>query len=76
MALTGDPAAVFRRRLTVAASLQEMPETRPALRAGEIPETRVGLLSPMRELLPNSPPKMRPAWSGTSSGSSRSLGPN
>lgn len=52
IALSGDPAPVCRSRLSVAASLQEMPQTRAAFTAGEIPETRVRLLAQARESAP------------------------
>jgi hypothetical protein len=52
MALSGDPAAVCRSRLAVAASLGEMPETRAAFAAGEVSEPRVRLLAQAHRLAP------------------------
>jgi hypothetical protein len=52
MALSGDPAAVCRSRLAVAASLREMPETRAAFAAGEVSEPRVRLLAEAQRLAP------------------------
>ena len=52
MALSGDPAAVCRSRLAVAASLREMPETRAAFAAGEVSEPRVRLLAEARRIAP------------------------
>jgi hypothetical protein len=50
--LSGDPAAVCRSRLGVAESLQEMPETKAAFAAGDLPESRVRLLAQVRESAP------------------------
>ncbi len=52
MAVSGDPAAVCRSRLAVAASLQEMPETREAFAVGEVSEPRVRLLAQAQALAP------------------------
>ncbi|MFH1329958.1 MAG: DUF222 domain-containing protein [Actinomycetota bacterium] len=52
MAVSGDPAAVCRSRVAVAASLQEMPETRAAFAAGEVSECRVRLLAQAQALAP------------------------
>lgn len=52
MALSGDPAAICRSRLAVATSLREMPATRAAFAAGEMPESRVRLLAEAREVDP------------------------
>ena len=52
MALSGDPAPVCRSRVAVAASLQEMPETKEAFAAGEVSESRVRLLAKVQELAP------------------------
>jgi len=52
MALSGDPAAVRRSRLAVAASLREMPETRAAFAAGEVSKPRVRLLAEAHRLAP------------------------
>jgi hypothetical protein len=49
VALSGDPAAVCRSRLGVAESLREMPETKAAFAAGDLPESRVRLLAQVRE---------------------------
>jgi len=53
ISLSGDPAAVCRSRLAVARSLQEMPQTRAAFTAGEVPETRVRLLAEAHALAPD-----------------------
>lgn len=45
MALSGDPGAVCRSRVAVAASLRAMPETRAAFSAGRVSEPRVRLLA-------------------------------
>ena len=52
VALSGDPAAVCRSRLGVAESLREMPETKAAFTAGDLPESRVRLLAQVRESAP------------------------
>jgi hypothetical protein len=53
MALSGDPGAVCRSRVAVAASLQAMPETRAAFFAGEVSEPRVRLLAQVQSLAPD-----------------------
>ncbi len=52
IALSGDPGAVCRSRVAVAASLQVMPETRAAFSAGEVSEPRVRLLAQVQALAP------------------------
>ncbi|MFH1329740.1 MAG: DUF222 domain-containing protein, partial [Actinomycetota bacterium] len=52
MALSGDPAAVCRSRIAVAASLEEMPETRAALASEVVSEPRVRLLAQAQALAP------------------------
>ncbi|MFH1329037.1 MAG: DUF222 domain-containing protein [Actinomycetota bacterium] len=52
MAVSGDPAAVCRSRVAVAASLVEMPETRAAFASGVVSEPRVRLLAQVKELAP------------------------
>lgn len=52
ISVSGDPAAVCRSRVAVAASLQEMPETRAAFSAGGVSECRVRLLAKARALAP------------------------
>ncbi len=52
ISLSGDPAAVCRSRLAVATSLKEMPQTRTAFAAGEVPESRVRLLAEAHAVAP------------------------
>jgi len=52
MALSGDPAPVCRSRLAMAASLQEMPETKEAFASGAVSESRVRLLAQAQALAP------------------------
>jgi hypothetical protein len=52
MVLSGDPAPVCRSRVAVAASLQEMPETKKAFASGEVSESRVRLLAQAQALAP------------------------
>ncbi|MFH1330912.1 MAG: hypothetical protein ABIJ48_09725, partial [Actinomycetota bacterium] len=52
MAVSGDPAAVCRSRVAVAASLGGMPETRAAFAAGVVSEPRVRLLAQAQALAP------------------------
>jgi hypothetical protein len=52
MSLSGEPAAVCRSRIAVAASLEEMPETKTAFAAGEVSESRVKLLAQAQALAP------------------------
>lgn len=52
MALSGDPGAVCRSRVALAASLQAMPATRAAFSAGRVSESRVRLLAKVQALAP------------------------
>jgi hypothetical protein len=52
MALSGDPAAVCRSRVAVAASLEDMPKTKAAFAAGEVSESRVKLLAQAQAVAP------------------------
>jgi len=52
MALSGDPAAVCRSQIAVAAALEGMPETREAFAAGALPESRVRVLAQAQALCP------------------------
>ncbi len=52
MAVSGDPAAVCRSRVALAASLRAMPETKAAFAAGALPESRVRLLTQVKQLAP------------------------
>ena len=52
MSLSKEPAAVCRSQVAVAASLEEMPETKAAFAAGEVSECRVRLLAQAQALAP------------------------
>jgi hypothetical protein len=52
MALSGEPASVCRSKIAVAATLEQMPETREAFAAGDLPESRVRALAQAQALAP------------------------
>jgi hypothetical protein len=52
MALSGEPAAACRSRVAVAEALEQMPETREAFAAGDLPESRVKVLAQAQALAP------------------------
>lgn len=52
MALSGEPAAVCRSQVAMAAALERMPQTREAFASGEVSESRVKLLVGAQALAP------------------------
>jgi len=52
MALSGEPAVACRRKVAVAAALEDMPATREAFAAGELSESRVRVLAQAQALAP------------------------
>ena len=52
MGLSGEPAAVCRSQVAVAAALEDMPETRKAFASGEVSESSVKLLAEAQAVAP------------------------
>ena len=52
MGLSGEPAAVCRSQVAVAAALEDMPETRKAFASGEVSESSVKLLAGAQAVAP------------------------
>jgi len=51
-ALSGEPVAACRRQVAVAEALEDMPETKKAYAAGDLPESRVKVLAQAQALCP------------------------